>query len=51
MSKNSLMEKIGKKAKFASLDLSKLNNNKKNSVLKKFSQYLKSNGTINFKCK
>jgi glutamate-5-semialdehyde dehydrogenase len=43
MSKNSFMEKIGKKAKFASLDLSKLNNNKKNSVLKKFSQYLKSN--------
>ena len=43
MSKNSLMEKIGEKAKFASLNLSKLNINKKNSVLKQFSQYLKVN--------
>ena len=43
MSKNSFMEKIGKKAKFASLDLSRLNISKKNSVLKKFSQYLKVN--------
>jgi len=41
MSKNLLMEKIGKKAKLASLDLSKLNISKKNSVLKQFSQYLK----------
>ena len=41
MSKNSLMEKIGEKAKFASLNLSRLNINKKNSVLKQFSQYLK----------
>ena len=43
MSKNSFMEKIGKKAKFASLDLSKLNISKKNAVLKKFNQYLKDN--------
>ena len=43
MSKNSFMETIGKKAKFASLNLSRLNINKKNSVLKQFSQYLKSN--------
>jgi len=37
------MEKIGKKAKFASLNLSSLNINKKNSVLKQFNQYLKTN--------
>jgi len=43
MSKNSFMETIGKKAKFASLNLSRLNINKKNSVLKQFSQYLKTN--------
>ena len=43
MSKNSFMEKIGEKAKFASLNLSKLNISKKNSVLKQFSQYLKAN--------
>jgi len=43
MSKNSFMEKIGEKAKFASLNLSKLNVSKKNSVLKQFSQYLKAN--------
>ena len=43
MSKNSYMEKIGKKAKLASFNLSNLNINKKNSVLKKFSQYLKTN--------
>ena len=41
MSKNSLMKKIGEKAIFASLSLSRLNINKKNSVLKQFSQYLK----------
>ena len=46
MSKNSFMEKIGEKAKFASLNLSKLNINKKNSVLKQFSQYLKANEQI-----
>ena len=43
MSKNSFMEKIGEKAKFASLNLSRLNISKKNSVLKQFSQYLKTN--------
>ena len=43
MSKNFYMEKIGKKSKLASLNLSSLNINKKNSVLKKFSQYLKIN--------
>ncbi len=43
MSKNFYMEKIGKKSKLASLNLSNLNINKKNSVLKKFSQYLKIN--------
>ena len=41
MLKNSFMEKIGEKAKIASLDLSRLNISKKNSVLKQFSQYLK----------
>ena len=41
MYKNLLMEKIGKKAKFASHDLSKLNIKKKNSVLKQFNQYLR----------
>ena len=41
MSKNSFMEKIGKKATSASLSLSRLNINKKNSVLKQFSRYLK----------
>jgi len=43
MSKNSFMEKIGEKAKFASLNLSRLNVSKKNSVLKQFSQYLGAN--------
>jgi glutamate-5-semialdehyde dehydrogenase len=37
------MEKIGEKAKNASLNLSNLNINKKNSVLKQFSHYLKTN--------
>ena len=41
MPKNLSMEKIGKRAKLASLDLSKLNISKKNSVLKKFNKYLK----------
>ena len=41
--KNLFMEKIGEKAKFASLNLSRLNISKKNSVLKQFSQYLKAN--------
>ena len=43
MHKNLLMEKIGKKAKIASLDLSSLSISKKNSVLKQFSQYLIAN--------
>jgi len=43
MSKNSFMEKIGEKAKFASLSLSRLNISKKNAVLKQFNQYLKAN--------
>ena len=43
MSNNSYMETIGKKAKLASLNLSSLNIDKKNSVLKQFSQYLKNN--------
>ena len=43
MSKDSFMEKIGEKAKFASINLSRLNISKKNSVLKQFSQYLKTN--------
>ena len=43
MSKNLYMKKIGEKAKLASLNLSNLNVNKRNSVLKQFSQYLKAN--------
>ena len=43
MSKNLYMEKIGKKAKLASLHLSNVNIEKRNSVLKQFSQYLKTN--------
>ena len=39
MSKNLYMKRIGEKAKVASLHLSNLDNNKKNSVLKQFSQY------------
>ena len=41
MSRNLFMKKIGEKAKSASLSLSRLNIKKKNSVLKKFNQYLK----------
>ena len=40
MTKNLYMEKVGKKAKLASLYLSNININKRNSVLKQFSQYL-----------
>ena len=43
MPKNLYMEKIGKKAKLASLNLSNVNIEKRNSVLKQFSQYLRSN--------
>ena len=42
-SKNLYMKKIGKKAKLASLHLSSLNIDKRNSVLKQFSKYLKKN--------
>jgi len=41
MPKNLYIEKIGKKAKLASLYLSNVNIEKRNSVLKQFSQYLK----------
>ena len=43
MSKNLYMDKIGEKAKLASLHLSNVNIDKRNSVLKQFSQYLKTN--------
>jgi len=43
MLKNLYMQKIGEKAKLASINLSNLSINKKNSVLKQFSQYLKIN--------
>tara|TARA_B100001123_G_scaffold101860_1_gene117749 strand:- start:13796 stop:15058 length:1263 start_codon:yes stop_codon:yes gene_type:complete len=43
MLKNLYMKKIGEKAKFASANLSNLNVNKKNSVLKQFNHYLKNN--------
>ena len=43
MKKNLYMEAIGKKSKIASLNLPNININKKNLVLKKFSQYLKNN--------
>jgi len=43
MSKNLYMEKIGRKAKLASLHLPNINIEKRNSVLKQFSQYLKTN--------
>ena len=42
-SKNLYMKKIGEKAKLASLHLSSLNIDKRNSVLKQFNQYLKKN--------
>ena len=43
MPKNLYMEQIGKKAKLASLHLSNVSIEKRNSVLKQFSQYLKTN--------
>ena len=43
MNKNLYMDKIGKKAKIASSNLSNLSIDKRNSVLKKFSNYLKTN--------
>ena len=46
MSKNLYMDKIGKKAKHASFNLSNVNIDKRNSVLKLFSEYLKSNSKL-----
>ena len=46
MSKNLYMEKIGKRAKLAALHLSNINIDKRNSVLKQFSQYLKTNSRL-----
>mgnify|MGYP000226783153 CR=1 FL=1 len=43
MTENLYMKKIGEKAKIASLNLSNLSIDKKNSVLKQFSFYLKTN--------
>ena len=43
MTKNLYMKKIGEKAKIASLNLSSLSTDKRNSVLKQFSHYLKTN--------
>ena len=43
MSKNLYMKKIGEKAKLASLHLSNINIEKRNSVLKQFNQYLRTN--------
>jgi len=40
------MNKIGKQAKHASLQLSNININKRNSVLKLFSQYIKNNSRL-----
>ena len=46
MSKNLYMEKIGKRAKLAALHLSNINIDKRNSVLKQFSQYIKTNSQL-----
>ena len=46
MSKNLYMNNIGKKAKNASLLLSNVNINKRNSVLKQFNYYLKKNSKL-----
>ena len=43
MSKNLYIEKIGEKAKLASLHLSNVNIENRNSALKQFSQYLRTN--------
>ena len=43
MFKNLYIEKIGEKAKLAALHLSNVNIEKRNSVLKQFSQYLRAN--------
>ena len=44
--KNIYMKKIGINAKIASINLSNININKRNSVLKQFSQYLKNNSQL-----
>ena len=41
MPKNLYIKKMGQKAKIASLHLSEVNIDKRNSVLKQFSQYLR----------
>ena len=46
MPKNLYIEKIGKKAKLASFNLSNLNIDKRNSVLKQFNQYLRTNSKL-----
>ena len=43
MTKNLYMRKIGDRAKIAASHLSNININKRNAVLKQFSQYLKTN--------
>ena len=43
MNKNLYMNKIGEKAKIAALGLPNIDINKRNSVLKKYSWYLKTN--------
>jgi len=43
MTKNLYMQKMGKMAKIASLNLSNISINKKNSVLKQFNHYLRTN--------
>jgi len=46
MSKNSYMDKIGEKAKIASQNLNNINIDKRNSVLKLFSKFLKINSRL-----
>ena len=46
MPKNTYMDKVGEKAKIASQHLSNTNIDKRNSVLKQFSQYIKTNSQL-----
>ena len=46
MNKNLYMHKIGEKAKAASLDLNNIDINKRNSVLKLYTKYLKTNSKL-----
>ena len=46
MKKNLYMEKIGEKAKIAASNLSNININTRNGVLKQFSIYLKKNAQL-----